>query len=62
MSDEWQYTVRVGYADEGPAWVAKVTDDLGEELLAVVRPTLNEALGAAATAIMDVTAGDDDVG
>jgi hypothetical protein len=50
----WHYTIRVGYADEGETWVAQILDDLGEELLAITRGSLNEALGEAAVAIMDV--------
>lgn len=53
----WQYTIRVGYADLVgiSAWVAVVLGEEEEELLVQRSPTLQEALGMAAIAIMDVT-------
>jgi hypothetical protein len=51
---EWQYTIRVGFADEYDRWVAQIVDDLGEELHVCHAATIGEVAGAAAVAIMDV--------
>jgi hypothetical protein len=50
----WAYTIRVGWSDEFQKWVAQVIGEDGEEECVETGDKLNDVLGKATVAVMEV--------